>query len=69
MKEMGETIFPSYKVGLFLVELPCGTWQALEKDSFVRLTDLPKFVASRNFLTTGTYPTRRWREGDRIPRW
>ena len=33
MKEMGETIFPSYKVGLFLVELPCGTWQALEKDS------------------------------------
>ena len=33
MKEMGETIFPSYKVGLFLVELPCDTWQALEKDS------------------------------------
>ena len=43
--------------------------QALEKDAFVRLTDLPMFTADRDILTTGTYPTRRWREEDSAPRW
>jgi len=42
---------------------------ALEKDGFVRLTEVPKFVAEKDFLKTGTYPTRRWREGDVAPRW
>lgn len=37
MKEMGETIFPSYKVGLFLVELPCSTWLALQNNSEERI--------------------------------
>ena len=34
---MGETIFPSYKVGLFLVELPCSTWLALQNNSEERI--------------------------------
>lgn len=37
MKNMGETKYPSYNVGLFLVELPCGTWQALKIDSDERI--------------------------------
>lgn len=41
----------------------------LEIMGYVRLTDIPKFTADRDFLTTGTYPTRRWRETDRAPRW
>lgn len=41
----------------------------MENYGFVKLTDIPKFMADRNTLTTGTYPTRRWRETDRIPRW
>lgn len=41
----------------------------LERRGFVRLTDIPKVTADKDFLTTGTYPTRRWRETDRIPRW
>jgi hypothetical protein len=52
MKEMGETIFPSYKVGLFLVELPCGTWQALEKDSDVY------GVAYMSFSNTSSWQLR-----------
>lgn len=41
----------------------------MENIGFMRLTDIPKFTADRNVLTSGTYPTRRWRETDRIPRW
>lgn len=41
----------------------------LEQRGFVRLTDIPKVTADKDFLTTGTYPTRRWRETDRVPRW
>ncbi|HCU58454.1 MAG TPA: hypothetical protein DIC64_00550 [Alphaproteobacteria bacterium] len=43
--------------------------RALEKDAFVRLTEIPKFVADRDFLREGTYPTRRWRDEDFAPRW
>lgn len=43
--------------------------RALEKEAFVRLNELPRFVAERDFLTTGTYPTRRWRDEDFAPRW
>ena len=43
--------------------------RALEKDAFVRLTEIPKFVAEQDFLRTGTYPTRRWRDEDFAPRW
>jgi len=41
----------------------------MEQKGYVRLTDKPKFTADREVLTTGEYPTRRWRETDRIPRW
>lgn len=41
----------------------------LERRGFVRLTDVPKVTADKDFLTTGSYPSRRWRETDRIPRW
>ena len=41
----------------------------VEKYGYVKLTDIPKFTAERDFLTTGTYPTRRWRETDQAPRW
>ena len=41
----------------------------LEQKGFVRLKDVPRVTADKDFLTTGTYPTRRWRETDVIPRW
>ena len=41
----------------------------VEKYGYVKLTDIPKFTAERDFLTTGTYPSRRWRETDKAPRW
>lgn len=41
----------------------------LERSGFVRLTDVPRVTADKDFLTTGSYPSRRWRETDRIPRW
>ncbi len=41
----------------------------LEKDGFVRVSELPRITAEHDFLTTGTYPTRRWRNDDFVPRW
>ncbi len=41
----------------------------MEQSGFVRLTDIPKVTAERNILKEGTYPTRRWRETDRVSRW
>ncbi len=41
----------------------------LEKKGFVKLTDIPKVTAADDFLGTGAYPTRRWRENDKVPRW
>ena len=41
----------------------------MEKYNFVRLKDIPLLTADRNILTEGTYPTRRWREKDRVSRW
>ena len=43
--------------------------RALESDCFVRVQDLPYRTAEYDFLTTNTYPTRRWREGETTPRW
>ena len=40
-----------------------------EKEGFVKLKDIPKFPAEDDFLQTGTYPTRRWRSNERVPRW
>ena len=43
--------------------------QALEKACFVRIQDLPYRSAQYDFLTVDTYPTRRWRENEKTPRW
>lgn len=42
---------------------------ALEKDCFVRVQDIPYRTAKYDYLTTDTYPTRRWRENETSPRW
>ena len=43
--------------------------EELEKNGYVKVSDIPQVPASHDFLTTGTYPTRRWRENDVVPRW
>ena len=40
-----------------------------EKNNYVRLTDIPYKVAKYDRLTKDTFPTRRWRNGERTPRW
>lgn len=40
-----------------------------EKQGYVRLKDIPQFPASYDFLKADTYPTRRWRKDELIPRW
>ncbi len=42
---------------------------ALEQKCFKRVEDLPRGIASYDNLKTGTYPTRRWRDGETAPRW
>ncbi len=41
----------------------------LETQGYVRLNDIPRFTAKDSTLEGGTYPTRRWRENNRVPRW
>ena len=43
--------------------------QFYEKNNYVRLTDIPYKVAKYDRLTKDTFPTRRWRNGERTPRW
>lgn len=43
--------------------------QALEKECYVRVQDLPYRPAEYDFLKRDTYPTRRWRENEKAPRW
>lgn len=40
-----------------------------ERENFVRFRDIPYKTANWDFLTRETYPTRRWREYERTPRW
>lgn len=40
-----------------------------ERKNFVRFRDIPYKTANYDFLTRETYPTRRWREHERTPRW
>ncbi len=40
-----------------------------EQKGYVRLKDIPQFPAQYDFLKADTYPTRRWRKGEVIPRW
>ncbi len=40
-----------------------------ESKGYVRLTNIPYKTANYDFLKTDTYPTRRWRGGEKTPRW
>lgn len=41
----------------------------LENSCYIRISEIPHLAAKYDMLKTGTYPTRRWREGELIPRW
>ncbi len=43
--------------------------KALEQECYVRVQDIPYHPAKYDFLTTGSYPTRRWRANEKSPRW
>ena len=36
---------------------------------YVLVTDVPQVTAKYDFLRNNTYPTRRWRNGETVPRW
>lgn len=40
-----------------------------ENRGYVRLTDIPRLPAEYDFLKSDTYPARRWRKDEKIPRW
>ncbi len=40
-----------------------------EGKGYVRFRDIPYKTASYDFLHRDTFPTRRWRNGERTPRW
>lgn len=40
-----------------------------ENKNYVRFRDIPYKTANYDFLHRDTYPTRRWRMGERTPRW
>ncbi|MBR1825626.1 MAG: hypothetical protein IJ770_03470 [Alphaproteobacteria bacterium] len=41
----------------------------LEGSCYVPLSEIPKVPAKYDTLKRGTYPERRWHEGDTVPRW
>lgn len=43
--------------------------KALEKECYTRVEDIPYRNSKYDFLTTDTYPTRRWRDNETSPRW
>ena len=43
--------------------------EKLECSVYVRMTDIPNMSAKYDILQKGTYPTRRWRKGESVPRW
>lgn len=43
--------------------------QIFEQKGYVRLRDIPRLPAEHDFLKADTYPTRRWRRQDLVPRW
>ncbi len=43
--------------------------QIYESEGYVRLRDIPYKIAKYDRLQVDTYPTRRWRPGERTPRW
>ncbi len=43
--------------------------RVFESKGYVRITNIPYKTADYDFLKTDTYPTRRWRGGEKTPRW
>ena len=41
----------------------------LENSCYRRLNEIPSIPAKYDILKPGSYPTRRWREGELVPRW
>ena len=41
----------------------------MESTGFVRISDIPTQAAKYDVKKAETYPTRRWREGEKNPRW
>lgn len=46
----------------------CARYYEVNKN-YVRYRDVPYKTANYDFLARETYPTRRWREHERTPRW
>ncbi len=40
-----------------------------EEKNYTRFREIPYKTANYDFLKSGSYPTRRWRNGERTPRW
>ncbi len=40
-----------------------------ESYGFIKLREIPYKLAGYDVLRKNTYPTRRWRDGERTPRW
>ena len=40
-----------------------------ESNGYVRFRDIPSQTAEYDSLQTNTYPSRRWRKGEKNPRW
>lgn len=43
--------------------------QELEAQGYVKIEQTAHLPAKYDFAVEGSYPTRRWREGEVIPRW
>lgn len=43
--------------------------ERLEMSCYTRINEIPYLPARYDFLKRGTYPTRRWRNGENVPRW
>lgn len=43
--------------------------EMFEQKGYVRFRNIPYKTAKYDFLTKDTYPTRRWREHEKTPRW
>ncbi|MBR2136982.1 MAG: hypothetical protein IJ852_03355 [Alphaproteobacteria bacterium] len=41
----------------------------LQDSCYTKVSEIPYMSAKYDFLKRGTYPTRRWRNGESVPRW
>lgn len=43
--------------------------ETFRNEGYVLITDIPQFAGRYDLLQEGTYPARRWRRGENVPRW